>query len=118
MFSRFTAKLSSLLPDLNKAPLLHGDIWGGNVMCIDKSQALFIDPAIYHGHHEVDLAFSEMFNSFGKTFYDAYNEIKPISKDYYLRKDIYNIYPNLCHFNLFNSWGYFENAITVMKKFI
>lgn len=83
--------------------LLHGDIWSGNVL-YDSKGACLIDPAIYYGDKEMELTFILLFNTFGDTFFNAYNAIHPLSKEFYESKvPIYQIYPLLVHIALYGS---------------
>lgn len=84
--------------------LVHGDLWSGNVM-FDQHNAWLIDPAVYFGDREVDLAMSEMFGGFDPIFYRAYDETLPRSENYPLKRTVYNLYHYLNHYNLFGS-GY------------
>jgi fructosamine-3-kinase len=78
--------------------LLHGDIWTGNVITRDGRIAALIDPAIYWGHPEVELAFITMFNTFGRRFFERYREKNTLDPDFFeIRRDIYLIYPLLVH---------------------
>jgi fructosamine-3-kinase len=77
--------------------LLHGDVWSGNVL-FEKEGACLIDPAIYYGDREMELAFIRLFGTFGETFFNAYEEIHPLSDDFFESKvPIYQIYPLLVH---------------------
>lgn len=80
--------------------LLHGDLWSGNVL-FDGQLAWLIDPAIYCGDREADLAMTEMFGGFGAAFYAAYDRIYPRSASYSSKRPIYNLYHYLNHYNLF-----------------
>ena len=84
--------------------LVHGDLWAGNVI-FDKQDAWLIDPAVYFADREVDIAMSEMFGGFNHHFYDAYDEVLPLSQEYNTKKIIYNLYHYLNHYNLFGE-GY------------
>jgi fructosamine-3-kinase len=78
--------------------LLHGDIWTGNVLTRGDRIAGFIDPAIYCGHPEIELAFTTLFGTFGEPFFRRYAEMAPFEPDFFeLRRDLYNIYPLLVH---------------------
>lgn len=83
--------------------LLHGDVWSGNVL-FDQKGACLIDPAIYYGDKEMELAFILLFNTFGKTFFHTYQELHTLSSDFYeIKVPIYQIYPLLVHVALYGS---------------
>ena len=88
-----------------QASLLHGDLWGGNIAYDRSNQPVIFDPAVYYGDREADLAMTELFGGFGKTFYASYHEYYPIDEGYEVRKNLYNLYHILNHFNLFGG-GY------------
>lgn len=81
--------------------LLHGDLWAGNVIAGNDGAAWLIDPAVYVGHAEADLAMTELFGGFPRAFYDAYQEVLPLEPGYEDRRDIYNLYHILNHLNMF-----------------
>ncbi len=92
------------LEDVDAGPphLLHGDLWGGNAYAAADGAPVLIDPAVYRGHGEVDLAMTELFGGFGARFYEAYDEVQPITKAYRTyRRDLYQLYYLLVHVNLF-----------------
>ena len=97
--------------------LLHGDVWGGNVL-FDKQGACFIDPAIYYGDKEMELAFILLFDTFGETFFNAYEEVHPLNEDFYETKvPLYQIYPLLVHIALYGSTyvGQLEQILKRLK---
>jgi fructosamine-3-kinase len=103
---RLAAKLDSLLAPPEAASLLHGDLWAGNLLFGRDRVAAFIDPAIYYGHPEVELAYTTLFGGFGERFYAAYAEARGIAPGFFRdRADLYNLYPLLVHAELFGS-GY------------
>ena len=84
--------------------LLHGDLWSGNFMTGENGEAVILDPAVYYGHREMDLAMSQLFGGFSTQFYEAYQEEFPLSDGLKAeRMDICNLYPLLVHVNLFGS---------------
>jgi len=84
--------------------LLHGDLWGGNVLVRGGRIAGLVDPAIYCGHPEIELAFATLFGTFGQAFFDAYEGVMPLEPGFYeTRLDIYNLYPRLVHVRLFGA---------------
>jgi len=115
-FQLIYPKLEELIPN-EKPALLHGDLWSGNVIVNAKGDPCLIDPAVYYGHREMDLAFSKLFGGFQGGFYEAYNDIFPLEPDFELRADIHNLYPLLVHLNLFGQ-SYLPGIKKVIKKFI
>jgi protein-ribulosamine 3-kinase len=86
------------------ASLLHGDLWSGNYGITVESQGnqpVLFDPAVYYGDRETDIALTELFGGFPKSFYDAYQEQWPLDSGYSTRKTLYNLYHILNHLNLF-----------------
>lgn len=71
----------------------------------DYNKVYLIDPAVYYGDREVDLAMTQMFGGFSKEFYDAYEKEYPFSTHYNTKKVIYNLYHYLNHYNIFGN-GY------------
>ena len=91
-------KLDTLLIPPEKPALLHGDFWRGNVLFHQGRCAAFIDPAIYFGAPEADLAFATLFSSFGRPFFDGYREACEIAEGFFKeRLGIYNLWPLLFH---------------------
>ncbi len=107
LLERLMARLPDLLDDTISPPaLLHGDLWGGNYLLDDAGEPVLIDPAVYYGHREMDLAMSELFGGFSPRFYDAYHAAYPIDPDYEERRALYQLYYLLVHLNLFGeSYG-------------
>ena len=61
-----------------------------------------MDPAVYRGHSEVDLAMTELFGGFPTAFYTAYKKRRPLTDGYEEgRRHLYQLYPLLVHVNLF-----------------
>ncbi|MEM6264975.1 MAG: fructosamine kinase family protein [Bacteroidota bacterium] len=97
--------------------LLHGDLWSGNYLIATDGTPYLIDPAVYVGHHEVDLAMSRLFGGFGQAFYDVYHEIIPAAPGMNARNDWYQLYYLLVHLNLFGS-SYRNSVMSILKKYV
>lgn len=92
------------LSDVTRARLLHGDLWGGNTYATTGDRPVLVDPAVYFGDGEVDLAMSELFGGFGREFYESYEAQCPISDGYRrYRRELYQLYYLLVHVNLFGA---------------
>lgn len=82
--------------------LLHGDLWSGNVLVTGGGDPALVDPAVYRGHGEVDLAMLELFGDPPAGLLEQYGEVRPLSPAYReVRRDVYQLYPLLVHVNLF-----------------
>ena len=99
-------RLGAWIEEPAQSSLIHGDMWGGNVLARDARIAGFVDPAIYYADAEIELAFATLFSTFGEPFFRRYVEIRPIRAGFFdSRRDLYNLYPLLVHVRLFGG-GY------------
>jgi fructosamine-3-kinase len=96
-------RLITRLPDLcgpTVAPcLLHGDAQQNNYISAEAG-AFIIDPAIYFGHPEMDLAWLEAFAPVPREVYDGYRDLLSIDPGFCLRRPLWRL------------WGYLA-AVTV-----
>lgn len=113
---RLLQKLDDILEEPEKKALLHGDLWSGNYMCGPEGRAWLIDPAVYVGHPEADIAMTELFGGFPAAFYKGYfGGKKP--KAYEDRRDIYNLYHLLNHLNLFGG-SYYGSVMRIVYHYV
>jgi fructosamine-3-kinase len=117
LLDRAEARIVELLSAAVEAPsLLHGDLWGGNFIVDERGEACLIDPAVYFGHREADLAMTRLFGGFDSAFYAAYEEAAPLAAGHRERLPIYQLYHVLNHFNLFGG-GYREQAWRILRHY-
>ncbi|MES2208374.1 MAG: fructosamine kinase family protein [Pseudomonadota bacterium] len=95
---------------------LHGDLWSGNIICDKNGSPTLIDPAVYGGHREIDLAMLRLFDSPSPRFFAAYEEIYPLDSEANERIPLYQIYPLLAHICLFGK-SYIPSLITALKHY-
>jgi fructosamine-3-kinase len=115
-------KLCERLPDFfvsyRPVPsLLHGDLWGGNWATEEGGAPVIFDPASYYGDREADLAMTRLFGGFGGNFYSAYEATWPLDPGAGTRRDLYNLYHVLNHFNLFGG-GYGAQAGRMIERLL
>jgi fructosamine-3-kinase len=96
------AALPDRLPAAPRPALLHGDLWGGNILVSDGQVSGLIDPACYYGHREVDFAMLRLFDRPARALFDAYGDLEPNFEE---RLPIYQLWPALVHLRLFGA-GY------------
>ncbi len=114
--NQLLAVIPQLLSDWRPQPaLVHGDLWAGNAAITIPGEPVLLDPAVYFGDREVDLAMTELFGGFPTTFYKAYNQAFPLDPGYRQRKTLYNLYHILNHFNLFGG-SYAPQANRMMEQ--
>jgi fructosamine-3-kinase len=97
--------------------LLHGDLWGGNQAASSTGEPVVFDPAVYFGDREADLAMTELFGGFDTQFYTAYRATWPLHPGYEKRRELYNLYHVLNHFNLFGG-GYASRAAAIIDRLL
>ena len=113
--------LISRVPDLmsgteEKPSLLHGDLWSGNYLIDKNGIPWLIDPAVYYGHREADLAMTSLFGGFPNSFYAAYRSAYPIAPGYADREPLYHLYHLLNHLNMFGN-GYYGQVISILRRY-
>lgn len=114
-FDQLFHQLDGFFPDEQPA-LVHGDLWGGNHIVDSIGEPCILDPAVYFGHRETDVAFTHMFGGFDKRFYEGYNQVYPLQEGFEERIDVYNLYPLMVHVNLFGG-GYLASVESILKRF-
>lgn len=115
-FQEIYPKLEDIFPE-EKPSLVHGDLWSGNVISTADGQPGLIDPAVYFGHREMDLAFSRLFGGFDAEFYNSYESVLPLEPGFETRMGIYNLYPLLVHLNLFGT-AYLPGIERIINRFV
>jgi fructosamine-3-kinase len=117
LLDRAEARIVTLLSAATETPsILHGDLWSGNFIVDDRGEACLIDPAVYYGHREADLAMTRLFGGFEASFYQAYNEILPLAPGHEDRLPVYQLYHILNHLNLFGD-GYYGQSKRILQYF-
>jgi fructosamine-3-kinase len=76
-----------------------------------------IDPAVYYGHREVDLAMTQLFGGFDPVFLESYQKVHPLQPGYQERFKLYNLYPLLVHVNLFGG-SYVSQVVSTVNRFV
>jgi fructosamine-3-kinase len=96
---------------------LHGDLWGGNLHVGPRGQPLLIDPAVYGGHREIDLAMMRLFGGFGERVFDAYGASHPLAAGHRERVALYQLYPLLVHLCTFGS-SYLGQVKSCLARYV
>lgn len=115
-FTRLLDNLDSYLCEPECPSLIHGDLWSGNSSPGPDGKAWIYDPAAYVGHHEAELAMTELFGRCPEEFYRAYSEVTPIDSGYRERRELYNLYHLLNHLNLFGG-SYLGSVKQILSRY-
>ena len=106
---------SSLFGDITPS-LLHGDLWSGNYLISTEGRPYLIDPAVYYGHNEMDLAMTKLFGGFSSSFYGAYHDVIPPHPNQKELTELYQLYYLLVHLNLFGT-SYLPGVQGILTKY-
>lgn len=103
----YLEQLKNLTSELysNSTPsLIHGDLWSGNFMVDENGAPVLIDPAVYYGHPDMDIAMTKLFGGFNDQLYSHYIEIIPQNDQWDTRIKLCKLYPLIVHVNLFGGY--------------
>lgn len=116
-FERLYARAGELAGPTEPPARLHGDLWSGNLHRDPAGAPVLIDPAVYGGHREIDLAMLQLFGSPGPRFFAAYDEAFARAPGHRDRVALYQLYPLLAHVNLFGG-GYVGAVESALGRYV
>ncbi|MFZ5892496.1 MAG: fructosamine kinase family protein [Myxococcota bacterium] len=115
-FERLFANMAELVGAAEPPCRLHGDLWGGNLHIDGDGAPCLIDPAVYAGHREIDLAMMRLFGGFSERVFHAYAEAYPLAAGAEQRVALYQLYPLMVHVNLFGG-GYVASVERALARY-
>jgi len=110
--------LENRLPKSPKARLLHGDLWEGNILFHNGKLVGLIDPGIFFGHNELEIAYLTWFKFINYKFLDLYSDTINIEKDYFDYEPIYQLYYSLLNIFLWDREFYIKDSKNLLQKII
>lgn len=116
-FDLLFGRLGEVCGDAEPPARLHGDLWSGNLHTDRNGGPCLIDPAVYGGHREIDLAMLSLFGSPSADFFDAYDEAYPLGHGWRDRVPLYQLYPLLVHVNLFGG-SYVASVERALSRYL
>lgn len=116
-FDRLFAELPERVGPTEPPARLHGDLWGGNAFAAAGGEPVLIDPAVYGGHREMDLAMMQLFGGFSGRVFEAYDEAFPLAEGWRERVPLYQLYPLMVHVNLFGG-GYTASVERALAQLV
>ena len=87
---KLSSRLRGLCGPKVEPSLLHGDAHQNNFLSTAKGPVM-IDPAVYYGHPEMDLAFVDFFAPVSEEFFQGYQEMTPLEPGFVERRDLWRI---------------------------
>jgi fructosamine-3-kinase len=103
--------------DGEPAVLLHGDLWSGNAAANASGEPVIFDPASYYGNREAEFGMMRLFGGFNKRCEDAYQEVWRLRDGYERRFQVYKLYHQLNHLNLFGR-SYYGGCLDTIYSLI
>jgi fructosamine-3-kinase len=94
---------------------LHGDLWWGNVSSCG-GEPVIMDPAVYGGHREIDLAMLALFGGLPDELVSAYDAEFPLADGWRERIALHQLYPLAAHACLFGG-GYGAQVKSTLARF-
>ncbi len=94
---------------------LHGDLWWGNVSSCAGAPVI-LDPAVYGGHREIDLAMLALFGGLPAALVEAYDAVFPLADGWRERIALHQLYPLAAHACLFGG-GYCEQVASTLARY-
>ncbi|MFF0264595.1 fructosamine kinase family protein [Kribbella sp. NPDC004536] len=92
---RVANRLGELIPP-QPPSLLHGDLWHGNLLPSPSGGPAMIDPAVYYGWPEADLATLLIYGHLSESLFTAYEEIHPLTPGWRDRLPLLHLRELLC----------------------
>lgn len=112
--------LDKLIIHTDKPRLVHGDLWGSNLLVAPDSHGRWwvtgiLDPNCRYSHVEMELAYLELFKTVTPAFFRVYEQAHRLPNEYRrIRRNVYMMYPLLNHVRLFG--GQYVKPLAVVAE--
>jgi len=109
-------KIDKYLEEPESPSLIHGNVWGGNILSKRNKMTAFLGPSLCFADFELELAFIRLWRTFSDNFFYHYNQITPIKAGFFEeRVDIYSLYYLLMYSHKFGK-SYVLRAKRILDK--
>lgn len=113
--NKLIARLPQLCGPMGKPSLLHGDAQQNNFISTEGGTVV-IDPAVYFGNPEMDLALVDYFQPVPDEVFKGYQDVAAIDPGFYERRDLWRISGWLACVIVDGS--YLDNLISAIQKYL
>lgn len=111
---RLAHRLPELIPEQGPSKT-HGDLWSGNIIHDQAGNPALIDPAVYYGMPEADLALLPLFGNLPGCLFEGYQEVRPLETGWRERLEILAIRDALC---MLAEYGDLHGAYARMRSVV
>lgn len=103
------------LPESGRPTLVHGDLWATNIIVDAQGHdgprvSGYVDGGADFADVEYELAYLLVFNTVGRSFFEAYTRVHPLRPGFDLRRQVYWLNTMLLHVWAFGDDHYVQNA--------
>jgi fructosamine-3-kinase len=117
---RHIERVVTRLPQLCGPPvtpcLLHGDAQQNNFIS-SLNGAVVIDPAVYYGHPEMDLAAVDFFEPVPDVLFDGYRDEHPIDAGFAERRELWRLWSHLACATVAGG-PYLERLMAAVRRYV
>jgi protein-ribulosamine 3-kinase len=113
---KLIARLPSLCGPEYTPTLLHGDAQQHNFITAERG-AVVIDPAVYYGNPEMDLAYVDYFHPVPDDVFIGYKERMPVDPGFRERRDLWRIYSHLAAVEV-EGTAYLSKLTAAVQKYL
>lgn len=113
---KLLARFAELCGPEPRPTLLHGDAQQNNYISTADGTYV-IDPAVYYGHPEYDLALLDCYHPVPEEVFHAYRDEQPLAADFNARRDLYHIGAYLAGVEVEGS-GYLPLLLAALDKYV
>jgi fructosamine-3-kinase len=113
---KLIARLPNLCGPETGPTLLHGDAQQNNFISTEAG-AVVIDPAVYYGNAEMDLAYIDYFQPVPEEAFAGYREILPVDPGFSERRDLWRIYGYLAAVTVEGA-AYLKQLMDAVQKYL
>lgn len=109
--------IEKYIPESTNPSLIHGDLWGGNILFNNGKLVRLIDPGIQYAEIEFELSYLLFFNTVSKSFYNYYQSLIKIDKNFWERSGIYELYYALMNVHVWDR-SYINYVDNILKRYV
>jgi fructosamine-3-kinase len=114
---RLIARLPELCGPETAPALLHGDAQQNNFVSTTRG-TFVVDPAVYYGNPETDLAWIDYFQAVPQDVFDGYREERRIDPGFWDRRDLWRIRGHLACLAVDGAGHYLGKLIGAVQKYL